>query len=187
MAAIEQTMYEVIYRIVKPRWDDGNIPSQVAQLTSHPGKTRNAIDLGCGTGTHSIYLAQHGFAVVGVDTSPTAIQKAQEKASKAGVKPEFIIHGVTQLDFLNGPFDIALDVGCLHGLSTVERQCYALELTRLMPRGGTLLIWGGKRWMGFGLTPDEVKKIFTPGFKLERIEPNQFHGRQANWYWLKRQ
>ena len=72
MAAIEQTMYEVIYRIVKPRWDDGNIPAPVAQLASHQRKTRNAIDLGCGTGTHSIYLAQQGFAVTGVDTSPTA-------------------------------------------------------------------------------------------------------------------
>ncbi len=79
MAAIEQTMYEVIYRIFKPRWDDGSIPSQVAQLASRQGKTRNAIDLGCGTGTHSIYLAQQGFAIVGVDTSPPLSGKPKRK------------------------------------------------------------------------------------------------------------
>jgi len=187
MVAIEQVMYEVIYRISKPRWDDGSIPSQVAELASHKGKTRNAIDLGCGTGTHSIYLGQQGFAVVGIDTSPTAIRKAQEKASQAGVKPEFIVHDVTRLDFIRGPFDIALDVGCLHGLGAKERQRYALELTRLMSPGGTLLIWGGDRALGFGLLPDEVEKTFTPGFRLERVEPNKLHQRQAKWYWLNRQ
>ena len=134
MAAIEQTMYEVIYRIVKPRWDDGNIPAQVAQLASRQGKTRNAIDLGCGTGTHSIYLAQQGFAVVGIDTSLTAIQKAQAKASKAGVKPEFIVHDVTQLDFLNGPFDIR--VGC--GLSAWTEHCGTSALCfGINPANGT--------------------------------------------------
>ena len=187
MATIEQTKYEVIYRIVKPRWDDGNIPSQVAQLASHPGKTRNAIDLGCGTGTQSIYLAQQGFAVVGVDTSPTAIRKASAKAARAGVTLEFMLHDVTRLDFLPGPFDIALDVGCLHGLGAAGRRLVARELTRLMRPGGTLLIWGGDRAAGFGLASGEVQNLFAPAFRLERVEPSQIHGRQAKWYWLQRQ
>lgn len=187
MTAIDQFMYDLIYLISNPRWDDGTIPAQVAELASHKGKTGNAIDLGCGTGTHSIYLPRLGFAVVGVDTSSTAIRKAQEKADQAGVKPEFIIRDVTRLDFPGGSFDIALDVGCLHGLNAAERVRYALELTRLMASAGTLLIWGGNRVMRFGLSPEEVETTFAPGFKLERVEPNQFHGRQANWYWLHRQ
>lgn len=140
MAAIDRMIYELTYRISKPRWDDGSIPSPVAQLASNSGKSRNAIDLGCGTGTHSIYLAQQGFAVIGVDISPTAIRQAQEKASRAGVKPEFVVHDVTRLDSLPGPFDIALDVGCLHGLGASGQQRYVLELTRLMQPGGTLLV-----------------------------------------------
>ena len=187
MTVIDRFMYDLIYRISNPRWDDGSIPAQVAELASYKGKTGNAIDLGCGTGTYSIYLARQGFAVVGVDTSPTAIRKAQEKANRAGVKPEFIVRDVTRLDFPGGSFDIALDVGCLHGLNTAERQRYALELTRLMAPAGTLLIWGGNRVMRFGLSPEEVERTFAPEFRLERVEPNQFHGRQANWYWLHRQ
>ena len=187
MATTGQILYDLIYRIYKPRWDDGKIPPQVALLASRAGKTKNAIDLGCGTGTHSIYLAQQGFAVVGVDSSPTALRKAREKAARAGVNPEFILHDVTHLDLLRGPFEIALDVGCLHGLSAAERRHYAQEITRLMLPGGTLLIWGGERGLGFGLAAAEVKITFAPGFRLEKVEPNQFHGRQANWYWLNRQ
>jgi len=180
-------MYDLIYRTTQPRWDDGNIPPQVVQLASRSGKVRNAIDLGCGTGTHSIYLASQGFAVVGVDSSPTALRKARVKAARAGVNLEFMLHDVTRLDFLRGPFDIALDVGCLHGLSPAGRRCCAQELSRLMPPRGTLLIWGGDRAAGFGLAPGEVEKTFAPGFRLERVEPGHIHGRQAKWYWLRRQ
>ena len=187
MLAIGQIMYDLIYRTTQPRWDDGKIPPQVAQLAARPGKTGRAIDMGCGTGTHSIYLAGQGFAVVGVDSSPTALQKARAKAARAGVKPQFMLHDVTRLDFLQGPFDIALDVGCLHGLSAAGRRRCARELTRLMSPGGTLLIWGGDRAAGFGLASGEVEKTFAPAFKLERVEPSQIHGRQAKWYWLKRQ
>jgi len=179
-------MYDLIYRTTQPRWDDGRIPPQVAQLASRGGKTKNAIDLGCGTGTHSIFLAGQGFSVMGVDSSPTALRKARAKAAQAGVKPEYILHDVTRLDFLDGPFDIALDVGCLHGLSAAERRRYAQELTRLMPPGGILLIWGGDRAAGFGLASGEVEKTFAPTFKLEQVEPGQIHGRQARWYWLCR-
>jgi 2-polyprenyl-3-methyl-5-hydroxy-6-metoxy-1,4-benzoquinol methylase len=89
MTVIDQVLYDLMYRFSKPGWDDSNIPAQVAQLASHKSKTRTALDLGCGTGTHSIYLAQQGFAVTGVDLSPTAIRRVRAKADQAKVKPEF--------------------------------------------------------------------------------------------------
>jgi len=44
-----------------------------------PGRT---LEVGCGTGTNAIYLAQHGFEVVGVDISPLAVDKARDKAHR---------------------------------------------------------------------------------------------------------
>ncbi|MGB8214388.1 MAG: hypothetical protein WCE68_12600 [Anaerolineales bacterium] len=41
--------------------------------------------------------------------------------------------------------------------------------------------------MGFGLLPQEVEKMFTPAFKREQGKPDQFHGRPANWFWLRAQ
>ena len=188
MAVIDQVLYELMYRISKPGWDDSNVPPQVAHLASHSGKTRKAIDLGCGTGTHSIYLAQQGYSVVGVDISPTAIRRAQQKTAQAEVKPEFVVHEVTSLDFLGGPFDIALDVGCFHGLNVAGQARYAAEITRLLQSGSSFLLWGmDDRPLGLGLlSPDLVEKIFRPGFKLSQVEPSQMHGRQSKWYWLER-
>ncbi|MFZ1041878.1 MAG: class I SAM-dependent methyltransferase [Anaerolineales bacterium] len=134
-------------------------------------------------------LPSKDFPSLGLISLQPPLRGAQKKASEAGVKPEFIIHDVTRLDFLNGPFDIALDVGCFHGMNSGSQQRYALELIRLMQPEGTLLIWGmDPRPLGLvSLIPDEVEKAFTPGFKLERVDSSQVNQRQGKWYWLTRQ
>ncbi len=187
MAAIDRIMYDLMYQFSTPRWDDGRIPPQVAQLVVEQGKTQAALDLGCGTGTHSVYLAQHGLNVTGIDVSPAAIKRAREKAAQAGISAQFIVHDASRLDFLRGPFDIALDVGCLHALRAADQQRYAMHLTRLVRGGGTVLVWGmDRRSMGFGLTADSVRRIFAPGFDLVRMESDHLHQRLSTWYWMRR-
>src|SRR5690606_30933239 len=79
-----------------------------------PGR---ALDVGCGTGTHSLWLASLGWDVLGVDVAPRAIELATAKAAKAeqlAGRCEFRV-----LDFLaeappGGPFDFVFDRGCMH-------------------------------------------------------------------------
>ena len=188
MTILDRMMYDIMYRVSQPRWDDNNIPTQVAELAAQTDKTKRALDLGCGTGTHSIYLAQQGFSVIGVDISPIAIRRAHQKAAQLTYKPEFFVHDVTRLDFLAGAFDIALDVGCLHGLHPAGQQRYAVELTRLMKPGGLFLLWGmNDRPLSLGaFSPEIVSATFEAGFKLERFDPSQLHGRSSSWFWLRR-
>ena len=62
-------------------WDIGkpdfNLINAVTTLPIPPCK---ALELGCGTGDNAVWLAQHGFDVVGIDASDIAIEKAKEKA-----------------------------------------------------------------------------------------------------------
>lgn len=187
MIAINKTMYELIYRVSKPRWDDNTVPPQVIQLASEKGKAGKALDLGCGTGTHSIYLAQRGYTVMGVDFSATALRRAREKASRSEVDVEFVLGDVSRLHILHGGFDIALDVGCLHGLKAAAKEQYARGLSRLMKRGSTLLVWGmDPQGPALSLAPEEMGRIFAPWFQLERLESDRLHRRSAKWYWLRR-
>ena len=92
-------------------WDTGTPdPVLVEMIESRaiaPGRT---LEIGCGTGTNAIFLAQHGFDVLGVDISEIAVGKARAKA-----------HGRCRfevMDFLvapsGGPFDFVFDRGCFH-------------------------------------------------------------------------
>src|SRR3712207_6007173 len=62
-------------------WDTGTPDPLLVELIESgvisPGRT---LEIGCGTGTNAIFLAQHGFDVLGIDISEVAVEKARAKA-----------------------------------------------------------------------------------------------------------
>ncbi len=125
---------------VPPPWDTGISPPElIAFINTHP--PGRALDLGCGTGTNAITLAQHGWQVIGVDFAWRAIQIARHKACAAGVAVDFRLGDVTRLDWLSGPFDLIFDLGCFHGLPARGRSAYATHVRRLLAPNGTFLLY----------------------------------------------
>ncbi len=61
--------------------------TEAIQQRSEPGR---ALDVGCGTGTDSVFLATQGWSVTGVDFVSDALAMAKERASKANVSPTFV-------------------------------------------------------------------------------------------------
>ena len=51
-----------------------------------PGR---ALDIGCGEGFYSLYLASLGFDVVGIDLSDRAVELARQNAKRAGLNVSF--------------------------------------------------------------------------------------------------
>jgi len=95
------------------------------------------LEVGCGTGTNAIYLAQHGFEVVGVDISPIAVEHARTKANG---RCRF-----ETVDFLNepppgGPFHFVFDRGCIHTFDEDdERARFAENVAAALDVGGVWL------------------------------------------------
>jgi SAM-dependent methyltransferase len=188
MARVYQWMYDLMYRFSKPNWERDVVPPQVAALVEKYSGQGRVLDLGCGTGTHSIYLAQHGLAVVGVDFSTKAIEMARNKARQVGADVDFQIGDVTRLDFLREPFDVVLDMGCFHGLDGAGRARYARHLARLTRSGSTFLLWAFDLALNFDIavTQQEAQQYFAPHFVVSRIEHDLFNGRASTWYWFSR-
>jgi ubiquinone/menaquinone biosynthesis C-methylase UbiE len=134
-------IYNLIYRGRAPWEMDGPRPGLVELVESGRLKPSRAIDLGCGTGENVIYLAQHGFEVVGVDISSRAINQAREKARTAGVDADFVVGDVTDLRGVHGAFDLVLDYGCLGCVMwSPARARYVQTLLRLTQPGSIYLL-----------------------------------------------
>ena len=143
-----------------------------------------ALDLGCGTGIKSIYLAQRGFRVTGVDISETAIKFANKNAKRAKVKVRFIVADATNLSFLKDrKFDFVLDWANLHGIPKTKRKKYIAEIVKHTKKDSKLLLrcfskYGVKKESA--LTPvgliylfseEDIRKLFNKYFKI--LETNR--------------
>jgi SAM-dependent methyltransferase len=190
MSSMPRWFYDLMYRFTQPDWDSGVTPPQVVALIEGSSFRGRALDLGCGTGTNSIYLAKCGWTVVGVDFSPKAIELARQKAREAEADVDLQVGDVTRLDYLQGPFDLALDMGCFHGLDRAGRVRYVENLARLTRADSGFLLYAFDRpiFFGrFGITPEDVQRELAPYFSVRRMERGVCHGAGAVWYWFGRQ
>ena len=150
-----------------------------------------ALDLGCGTGTNSAYLARLGFIVYGVDLAVTALQRARTKARIAGLPANFCAGDVADLSFLPVQASFALDIGCLHSLSPENRARYAASLAQRLERGGLFLMYGFDQQIELdsglaGFAAGEVAQRFAPHFELLWRRPSFQGERPVAWYLLRR-
>jgi len=104
-------------------------------------KTKNILDIGCGTGRHAIELARRGYRVTGVDLSENQLNRAREKAKEAGVEVDFQAADARELSFLQ-EFDLAMMIceGAFPLMETDEMNFLILKnaVTALKP-GGKLI------------------------------------------------
>jgi len=140
MKNIVKRLFFYYWYLKKPPWDTGVSPPELMEFiaSNPPGR---ALDLGCGTGTNAITLAQNHWRVTGVDFVSNAIKKAHHRAQQAGIQVEFILEDVTKLSSIKSDFDLILDIGCFHNLTEDRKLKYIQNLRRLLAPKGTFLLY----------------------------------------------
>jgi SAM-dependent methyltransferase len=119
-----------------------------------------------------------------VDFVGRAVAKARRRARDAGVTCTFLVGDATRLA-VAGPFDLALDLGCLHSIPASGRAGYAAGLAHVVrPRGTFLLYAFAPGGPAVGLTADDVRATFAEAFNVVGVE--QGKGRPSAWYTLVR-
>lgn len=140
-----QPVYRLFYRLGLIIWRRARPPAELVALVEGPSALPigRALDLGCGTGTDTIYLAARGWDVTGVDMVPKALAIARRSATAAGVSPLFLQGDVTRLDELGvgDGYTLLLDFGCFHTLPAsptspppARRFCYTASAGPPKPR-----------------------------------------------------
>jgi len=117
------------------------------------------LELGCGAGEMTLWFAEKGFEVHGIDISPTAIDWAKEKADKQNLKADFKVGSVLDLsEFPDNHFDFILDGHCLHCIIGNDRKMFLSEALRVLKPGGFFF----SETMYGEIRDPEVLKLFDP-------------------------
>ena len=107
-------------------------------------------DLGCGTGSLSVLLAEEGYAVDGLDFSPEMVARARAKADAAGVAVEVVVGDARAPGLPPASYDVVLS---RHVLWAMDDPALALDRwLELLAPGGTLLLVEGSWSTGAGIT-----------------------------------
>jgi SAM-dependent methyltransferase len=182
-------------------WDDPAPPPEIVALAdgTPPGR---ALDAGCGFGRAVVYLAQRGWSAVGVDFVPSAIAEARRRAAAAGVDERAVFHvaSATDLAFLAPPFDLVIDVGCMHSFTEEMLAAYRDEIARLLRPGGQYVLFAHLRDAAEpagtdgprGIAEATIHDLLGKDFYLERVEygVTQVEDRppwRSGWFWLRKE
>ena len=189
-----QLLFKTFYRLGFVPWDGHPLPESLRNLVEGDEALppRTALDIGCGTGDNSIYLADHGWTVTGVDFVAKAIEKARAKASAKKAAITFALGDATRLsaEGIGSGFGLIVDNGCLHGMSAEDRDAYVREVAAVAAPDARLLLVEFMTGGSFGvpgIDRDEVELRFAAGWTMlsSGSEPATDHnGQDPGRYYL---
>jgi 2-polyprenyl-3-methyl-5-hydroxy-6-metoxy-1,4-benzoquinol methylase len=142
-----------------------------------PAPPAGILDVGCGTGSLSVLLAEAGYEVTGIDFSPVMISQAKMKAQRAGQAISFQVMDAAFPSSFPQKYDVIL---CRHLLWALPEPARVLHnwSTLLAPNGRFLLIEG--HWhTGGGLHAREIVDVLPATFS--RIVVEDLSDKPALW------
>jgi SAM-dependent methyltransferase len=117
-------------------WDGISADFDDWVLAALPARARTAVDLGCGTGRHSVLLAERANRVLAVDVADRMLDVARARRALPGI--DYQRRGVLDVSPDEGPFDVALSVHTLHHVG--DPVVVLPHVRSLVAPGGTLVV-----------------------------------------------
>lgn len=140
MNSLPEASWETIYGKEKGRRDLILTPRQsVVDFLPVLDKAgaRRILDLGCGTGSNTLFLARKGFLVVGLDVSASAIAEAQQFLAAVQIENVVLIaNDMKALPFPDEDFDAVVSINVIHHAKLSEIERTVGEIRRVLRSNG---------------------------------------------------
>ncbi|WP_111509703.1 class I SAM-dependent methyltransferase [Mycobacterium kyogaense] len=176
------SQFENFYSSQTPPWVIDEPQPAVVALADAGHIRGRVLDVGCGTGEHTIYLARLGHDVLGVDGAPTAIDIARRHAAERGVAAQFAVGDAFDLSAIlgDGPLvDTVLDSALFHVFDDADRQRYVRSLGRATRPGAlvhVLALSDAGRGFGPQVTARELLDAFGVDWSVEDLMATTYRG-----------
>jgi SAM-dependent methyltransferase/GNAT superfamily N-acetyltransferase len=160
----------------RPPWDIGR-PQSAFRALAEAGELRGRVlDVGCGTGEHTLLAAGLGLDATGIDIAASALAIAREKAADRALRARFLAWDATQLPILGEHWETVLDSGVFHVFDDAARARYVASLSAVVQPGGRyhMLVFSDRQGGNVGprrIRQDEIRDAFADGWSVLSIEP----------------
>ena len=128
--------------------------------------------------------------MTGVDFAPRAIKLARQKTGNAGIQAELLVRDASNLRGIDGPFDLAFDLGCFHSIPQDGKKKYLGELDRVLASGGFWLLYAFLKTdaaqPGTGLAETDIDSISAQLTLISRQDGFDRRGPSA-WFLFQNQ
>jgi SAM-dependent methyltransferase len=118
-------------------WDTGEPEPLLVEFVA-AGRVRptQTLEIGAGTGTNALWLAERGFDVLGIDVAPLAVERATAKLNGRALRCRFATRDFLAADSPDGPFDFVFDRGCFHIFDQPEERArFAVQVAAMFTLG----------------------------------------------------
>ena len=170
--------FEEFYKSSTPPWVIGEPQPAVVELEKVGLIRGKVLDVGCGTGEHTILLTRLGYDVLGIDFAPEAVEQARRNAHANGVEARFEV-----TDAMNLPgeprYDTIVDSALFHIFDDTDRPKYVASLHNACRPGGIVVVLAlSDQGRGFGpeVSGETIRDAFGDGWQLEALEPATYRG-----------
>ncbi len=175
-------------------WDTGKPePLLVEFVTSGAVTPCLALEIGAGTGTNAIWMAERGFDVLGIDVAPLAIERAQAKMEGRAARCRFVPWDFLAAPLPDGPFQFVFDRGCFHIFDEPgEREQFAARVAAALAPGGLWLSLigsteGPPREEGPPRrSAREITLAIEPALEIVELRSTEFRESAKAWLCLSR-
>ena len=170
--------FDDAYKTRSAPWVIGEPQPAIVELQRAGWINSKVLDVGCGTGEHTILLTRLGYDVLGIDFAPHAVEQARANAADKGVDARFEVADAMNLG--NEPcYQTIVDSALFHIFDDTDRVRYVSSLYGAVQQGGrvhVLALSDAGRGFGPQVSETEIRDAFGDGWALEALDTTTYRG-----------
>jgi SAM-dependent methyltransferase len=170
--------FDDAYKSRTAPWVIGEPQPAIVELQRAGRIHSRVLDIGCGTGEHTIMLTRLGYEVLGIDFAPQAVEQARANAAEKGVDARFEVADAMNLGAEPG-YQTIVDSALFHIFDDADRVRYVSSLhTALRPGGLVHVLALSDAGRGFGpqVSETQIREAFGDGWALEALDTTTYRG-----------